>query len=195
MGRWADAFQACTRTRDTVDTADTSSAELSSAGRSVSSVNSVTPLAAPSEGLLDQLAEHVSTVSAVTDPKRTPPPAPYGRFEPIVSQSSSEAAYARTPVQRPVSWADPMDSPTPGNFCSCCRSRRWWCEARKPTGWCCWTCHPPDHLAPEQVVEVRTCSQGGKVGTTALPAGDGEPDPVARKKLQGLRVNTMQRPS
>jgi hypothetical protein len=156
MGRWADAFQACRHTRDTADTVDTPLVELSSAGQSVNSVSSVMPLARGCEGLLDQLGEHVSTVSAVSDPKEMLQAAPHGRYEPILTQSASEAANAPTPVQRPVSWADPMDRPTLGSFCSCCRSHRWWCETHKPTGWCCWTCHPPDHLPQDAVMQIRT---------------------------------------
>ncbi|WP_147290859.1 hypothetical protein [Roseomonas gilardii] len=32
--------------------------------------------------------------------------------------------------------------------CSCCGCTRWWQEARNPTGWRCWRCHPGDHLKP-----------------------------------------------
>ncbi len=31
---------------------------------------------------------------------------------------------------------------------------RWWREREQPKGWRCWACHPPDHLAPEQIVEA-----------------------------------------
>ena len=34
--------------------------------------------------------------------------------------------------------------------CSCCGGTRWWQEARNPTGWRCWWCHPGDHLRPEE---------------------------------------------
>ena len=30
--------------------------------------------------------------------------------------------------------------------CRRCAGRRWWQEARDPTGWRCWACHPGDHL-------------------------------------------------
>jgi hypothetical protein len=59
-------------------------------------------------------------------------------------------------LRRPPSWSDPTDEPQVRAACSCCGSRRWWCETHKASGWCCWTCHPPDHLTAEQVVEVRT---------------------------------------
>jgi hypothetical protein len=153
MGRWADAFQACIRTRDTADTVDTSSAELSSTGQSVSSAM---PSARGCAGLLDQLGEQVSTVSAVSDPKQMLHPASRGRCEPVLPRSPSEAADTPTPVQRPVSWANPMDRPAPGSFCSCCRSRRWWSETHRSSGWCCWTCHPPDHLPLDAVIQIRT---------------------------------------
>ena len=33
-----------------------------------------------------------------------------------------------------------------------CFGIRWWTErGGEPRGWCCGTCHPPDHLKPEQV--------------------------------------------
>jgi hypothetical protein len=59
-------------------------------------------------------------------------------------------------LRRPPSWSDPTDEPQVHAVCSCCGSRRWWRETHKPNGWCCWTCHPPDHLTAGQVVEVRT---------------------------------------
>ena len=58
--------------------------------------------------------------------------------------------------QRPPSWSDPAALPSRGCFCSCCKGQRWWCERDAPKGWRCWTCHPPAHLAPEAVTEVRT---------------------------------------
>jgi hypothetical protein len=57
--------------------------------------------------------------------------------------------------KRPPSWALPADRPLRGSSCSCCGLGRWWCERDAPTGWRCWACHPPDHLAPERVLEVR----------------------------------------
>jgi hypothetical protein len=59
-------------------------------------------------------------------------------------------------ARRPPSWAQPDDVPMPGSICSCCGFGRWWCEARNPSGWRCWACHPPGHLATEQVVEAKT---------------------------------------
>ncbi len=57
-------------------------------------------------------------------------------------------------LARPPSWPDPEAVPSSGCWCSCCRGSRWWREREKPTGWRCWTCHPPVHDAA--VVEVRT---------------------------------------
>jgi hypothetical protein len=59
-------------------------------------------------------------------------------------------------LRRPPSWSAPTDEPQVGAVCSCCGSSRWWRETHKPSGWCCWTCHPPDHLPSEGVTEVRT---------------------------------------
>ena len=63
--------------------------------------------------------------------------------------------------QRMPGWSDPADAPMPGDWCGCCgkcdqRGGRWWREAVAPTGWCCLSCHPPVHLPPGAVVEVRT---------------------------------------
>lgn len=63
--------------------------------------------------------------------------------------------------QRMPGWSDAADAPMPGDWCGCCgrftqRGGRWWREAFGATGWCCSTCHPPMHLMPAAVVEVRT---------------------------------------
>jgi len=65
-------------------------------------------------------------------------------------------------LQRPPSWADAASCPAPGSYCGCCGrfdakpSGRWWRERENPSGWCCWSCHPPVHLQADEVVEVRT---------------------------------------
>jgi len=38
-----------------------------------------------------------------------------------------------------------------GGWCTCWYGTRWWTKRGAPYGWCCGTCHPPDHLKPEQV--------------------------------------------
>jgi len=58
--------------------------------------------------------------------------------------------------KRPVSWSEPADAPLIGDTCSCCRGARWWCETQEPSGWRCWSCHPPDHLRADAVREFRT---------------------------------------
>jgi hypothetical protein len=59
-------------------------------------------------------------------------------------------------LQRPPSWSEAAALPPAGAWCSCCRGQRWWSEAREPTGWRCYTCHPPAHLPAEAVREMRT---------------------------------------
>ena len=55
--------------------------------------------------------------------------------------------YAHRQVQEP----QPSQARTPrGEVCSCCAGTRWWQEARNPSGWRCWRCHPGDHLRPEE---------------------------------------------
>lgn len=156
MGRWGDAFQACMQTHDTADTVDSSSVEAPAARLSVSCVNSVMVLEEHAVLSTVQLKEVVSAVSAVSGPNEIPSVASQGRPGPMLSNCSSGAATAPTPIKRPVSWADATDRPTPGSFCSCCQSHRWWSEMYKPSGWRCWTCHPPDHQPAETVMEIRT---------------------------------------
>jgi hypothetical protein len=64
-------------------------------------------------------------------------------------------------MQRPPSWSDPEDVPSSGAWCGCCgrfdrSGGRWWREAEAPSGWCCWTCHPPEGRSEAAVVAVRT---------------------------------------
>jgi hypothetical protein len=56
----------------------------------------------------------------------------------------------------PPSWADLATLPSRGCFCTCCKGQRWWRECEAPKGWRCSTCHPPDHLPPDAVTEMRT---------------------------------------
>ena len=72
---------------------------------------------------------------------------------PVRSPVVALDAYMRAALRRPVSWADPAARPSPGAFCSCCKGKRWWGDAR---GWRCWQCHPPDGAPAGSVTEVRT---------------------------------------
>ena len=54
------------------------------------------------------------------------------------------------------SWADAAALPSRGCLCTCCKGQRWWRERAAPKGWRCSTCHPPDHLPPDAVTEMRT---------------------------------------
>jgi hypothetical protein len=40
--------------------------------------------------------------------------------------------------------------PTPGARCSCCYGIRWWRARSMSYGWCCGSCHPPDHLKSDE---------------------------------------------
>jgi hypothetical protein len=127
----------------------------------------------PTPELLRELAEHKAELLNLLS--RGDPPqvggSPVSHIS-ITEESSFEAeqAYQRFPahtahlvggwqyqiLRSPPSWSDPTDEPQVGAVCSCCGSRRWWREIHKPSGWCCWTCHPPDHLPSKGVTEVRT---------------------------------------
>ena len=41
--------------------------------------------------------------------------------------------------------------PPEGAWCRACHGMRWWTELHAPKGWRCMNCHPPAHLAPDQV--------------------------------------------
>jgi hypothetical protein len=41
--------------------------------------------------------------------------------------------------------------PPEGAWCRACHGQRWWTEWHEPKGWRCMSCHPPDHLARDQV--------------------------------------------
>lgn len=97
----------------------------------------------PSQGAASP-ASHISIT-------QEPSPEPHQRFP-----AQDGCAWQYPILRRPPSWSDPADEPQVRAVCSCCGNRRWWREARKPTGWCCSTCHPPDHLGPEQIMEVGT---------------------------------------
>lgn len=104
--------------------------------------------AAPAETVT---ALHLEPAAPVVQPK--PPSAPE---RPEASPVALLSGY-----QRPPGWSDPDDGPQAGEWCGCCsrwhrRPGRWWRETDAPRGWRCWTCHPPVHLAPGEVVEVRT---------------------------------------
>lgn len=74
----------------------------------------------------------------------------------VVSPAGPECRVQQAPSKRPPSWAEPADLPLRGSSCSCCCLGRWWCEREAPMGWRCWACHPPDHLTPNAVTEVRS---------------------------------------
>lgn len=133
MSRWAEAFRASIRRRDTVDAADTSSPD-----------RTIGPPAPPPS---------VNSVSCVTGSMKDTAGRPFGNklsAVSIVSRVAAEAeksaargrtalpgrviteGYRQTTLQRPPSWADPAALPSHGCFCSCCHGRRWWREARKP---------------------------------------------------------------
>ena len=73
----------------------------------------------------------------------------------LINRSSYES------LMRPVSWPNPAATPPPGAWCSCCgrherQGGQWWRELEAPTGWRCYTCHPPLHLDENAVWVVRT---------------------------------------
>jgi hypothetical protein len=87
-----------------------------------------------------------------------------GAFGPAIPPEDHLAALAGfldAGLARPPAWSESESIPPPGAWCTCCgrterRSGRWWRERDRASGWCCRTCHPPDHLPPAAVVEVLT---------------------------------------
>lgn len=62
-------------------------------------------------------------------------------------------AFAREP--RP--WSYPATLPEPGDWCSCCKGRRFWTRDASP-GWRCSVCHPPD----SDWLDLRELRTGGE---------------------------------
>jgi hypothetical protein len=82
--------------------------------------------------------------------------------------------------ERPPSLARmPSDAsltpPLPGAWCRACHGTRWWTERHGPRGWCCLTCHPPDHLPADA---IRREGQGPSL---PAPARDPAEDPLFRQ--------------
>jgi hypothetical protein len=61
-------------------------------------------------------------------------------------------------VARPqrAGWSDDTVVPPDGCIFTCCKSQQWWRERDVSKGWCCWTCHPPDHLPRNGFIGVTT---------------------------------------
>jgi hypothetical protein len=179
VGKWADAFKAHIRARDTADTGDTS---LGGPEAFPGSVSSVMPTDERLGGRQAPYSGLVSSVSALSRPGRTRN-AERRLSEPgTVSHAATSFPAAH---QRPPSWVDPSALPSPGCFCSCCHGQRWWCEREMPKGWRCWQCHPPDHLMPEAVTEYAHDDAGRSSGpepeTSRCGQGeDGEAVPPRR---------------
>jgi hypothetical protein len=91
------------------------------------------------------------------EPPPPPPDWPAGRAPPTEYNRQIEDGYRRAALRRPPSWwwAE-AGRPTAGAICSCCGGQRWWSALADQRGWCCRTCHPPDHLPANSVQEVRT---------------------------------------
>ncbi|WP_431305324.1 hypothetical protein [Sediminicoccus sp. BL-A-41-H5] len=83
-------------------------------------------------------------------------------IKPEAEHRAHLAALRLSGLQRPPAWSDVTWAPPPGAWCGCCGRHtpqsggRWWREAKEPTGWRCWACHPPVHLATDNIHEVRT---------------------------------------
>ena len=94
------------------------------------------------------LAERAATEAL--DGYEAPPPIPdwpddkRERLQSLNRQTAD--GYRHAALRRPPSWWHAeLHRPTPGARCSCCDGVRWW--SRDERGWCCATCHPPDHQA------------------------------------------------
>jgi hypothetical protein len=159
MSRWAEAFRASVRSRDTADSVDTATGDQpptrpATPPPCVNSVSSVASCDRQENVARPSKSGELSTVSAVSRPTETPKADVARREQFVVSERMTGSL--RAELQRPPSWADSTALPSRGCFCSCCKGQRWWCEREAPKGWRCCTCHPPDHLPAEAVMEIRT---------------------------------------
>jgi hypothetical protein len=125
----------------------------------------------PQPAVLDLLSRHKADIMTML---RSPPPKlprtpelipPLPSLANLSTQDRTRADDARAALVaglhvaargRPPSWADLATLPSRGCFCTCCKGQRWWRECETPKGWRCSTCHPPDHLPPDAVTEMRT---------------------------------------
>lgn len=106
--------------------------------------------APPSAALLDLLRQHRD---AIAEALAAAPSATPGACQGVTADPEERRCAP--------AWSEVAAEPPPGAWCAGCgrrhkRGGRWWRERDRPNGWACWTCHPPDHLAPEAVVEVLT---------------------------------------
>ena len=82
---------------------------------------------------------------------------------PDAEHQQAVGGFLRAALMRPASWSDRPDCrPAQGAWRGGCGRNppeyggRWWQEREAPKGWRCWGCHPPDHLQPENVIDVLT---------------------------------------
>jgi len=108
------------------------------------------PLEPPADLLVELRAHKAEVLALLGEAVRT---AAQIQLQPRPKPVDAPDGLQRAAMQRPPSWADPTARPSRGCYCSCCHGRRWWGD---PRGWRCWTCHPPDHLPPDAVMEVGT---------------------------------------
>ena len=97
----------------------------------------------------------IGGIAGNTDSPRPPmPPMPPMQPHPAVARATEGWCF------RSPSWGDALDRPRPGDRCGCCSrgssGGRWWSLREQPSGWCCWRCHPGDHVPEESRVMVET---------------------------------------
>ena len=97
----------------------------------------------------------IGIMAGNTDPPRPPmPPMPPMPPRPAAARPAEGLCF------RSPSWGDATDRPRPGDRCGCCSrgstGGRWWSLREQPSGWCCWRCHPGDHVPEEGRVMVET---------------------------------------
>jgi hypothetical protein len=130
-------------------------AERRRAGALLAAANSAAEaLATPDPEFVHERAETAAALAAEAT----------GSFGAPMAEADHRGALAAAltvGLQRPPGWSDVASRPPPGAWCSCCGKHRrsgghWWREAVAPTGWRCWTCHPPVHLGTGEMLEVWT---------------------------------------
>jgi hypothetical protein len=101
--------------------------------------------------------ERAAALARLETPAMGPAPAPWTATPmPLRTPPRPAEHWSRMPYGSERGRAFAQARRQPG-ACPTCAGRRWWCEVGEPdAGRRCNTCHPPDHLKPEDLETITT---------------------------------------